>query len=385
MCIICLNPTISDMIRYIESKGDNERIMNSSLGKSLITRTFKCSNCPTLTRVPEEFGYLHELYCYNCPSLTHIFPVSCSSYIRLSCSLRILSCYNCPLITHIPEGLLELEKLICHNCPSLLEISEELVNLKYLDCRNCPLITRIPKELVKLETLSCDGCLLITYIPVTLIELEELWCDDCVSLTHIPKELVNLELISCRNCSLITHIPIELVKLEELRCSNCPLITLPDIPKISNKSNMIDKVLSHLGFQTRISSQIDLKALDCVDCPSITHIPKGYTHLKYLDVSGTNITEIHEGLVDTTDFWCEDCPNLICTPDHILDDEAKNMVESNLQQYRKKECKKFVYNILEELIQRTWEPTRAIDWCWDEEEKKFMMMYSSIHPTNSIQ
>jgi hypothetical protein len=47
-------------------------------------------------------------------------------------------------------------------------------------------------------------------------------------------------------------------------------------------------------------------------------------------------------------------------------------IENNYLNYRKKGCKNLVNTILEELIRRTWEPKRAVDWCWDEEEKKFM-------------
>jgi hypothetical protein len=54
------------------------------------------------------------------------------------------------------------------------------------------------------------------------------------------------------------------------------------------------------------------------------------------------------------------------------DIEILKIIDTNYQQYRKEGCKKLVHSILEELIQRTWEPKRAMDWCWDEEEKKFM-------------
>jgi hypothetical protein len=48
------------------------------------------------------------------------------------------------------------------------------------------------------------------------------------------------------------------------------------------------------------------------------------------------------------------------------------MIEDNYVNYRKKGCKKLHDTIFEELIQRTWHPSRVIDWCWDEDEKKFM-------------
>jgi hypothetical protein len=50
----------------------------------------------------------------------------------------------------------------------------------------------------------------------------------------------------------------------------------------------------------------------------------------------------------------------------------KQIVDINYQKYRKEGCSMLTNIILEELIARTWHPDRIRDWCWDEEEKKFM-------------
>jgi GH18 family chitinase len=75
---------------------------------------------------------------------------------------------------------------------------------------------------------------------------------------------------------------------------------------------------------------------------------------------------------------CDNCPNLIDVPRHliyyetVIDYKLENMIKENYQRYRKQQCSILINTILEELIQRTWEPVRAMEWCWDEEEKKFM-------------
>jgi hypothetical protein len=73
--------------------------------------------------------------------------------------------------------------------------------------------------------------------------------------------------------------------------------------------------------------------------------------------------------------YCTNSPNLIDMPPHLLRGDNKLMIEKNYQRYCKHQCSKLISIILEELIQRNWEPKRAIEWCWDEEEKRFMSLY----------
>jgi hypothetical protein len=74
---------------------------------------------------------------------------------------------------------------------------------------------------------------------------------------------------------------------------------------------------------------------------------------------------------------CDNCPNLIDAPLHLLSNDLKIMIEENYQRYRKQQCSIMTNTILEELIAHTWHPNRVIDWCWDEEEKKFMSLYTN--------
>jgi hypothetical protein len=96
-----------------------------------------------------------------------------------------------------------------------------------------------------------------------------------------------------------------------------------------------------------------------MDCPNIKYIP----NFKNLEWIG-----------------CSNCPKLTFAPTHLLknDQETLYIIENNYQKYRKEGCKQLVNTILEELIARTWEPIRAMKWCWDDEEKRFMSDYKLI-------
>jgi hypothetical protein len=151
-------------------------------------------------------------------------------------------------------------------------------------------------------------------------------------LTQIPEELVNLKYLDCSKCFLLTQIP-ELVNLKYFNCSNC--CKIKEIPFKFDK----------------------LTELIIYNCPGIITIPN-YKNLQQLQ--------------------CSNCFSLVFAPEHLIKDtNVINLIKSNYESYRKKQCANLVYNILEELVQRTWEPSRAMNWCWDEDEKKFMSEMTS--------
>jgi hypothetical protein len=153
-------------------------------------------------------------------------------------------------------------------------------------------------------------------------------------ITDIPDTLVNLTHIICSDCS-ITHIPHTLINLRKLRFWGCPNIT--EIPK----------------------ELVNLTKLDCLYCKNIKEIPIELVKLEKLN--------------------CRNCPNLTFAPLELINSKKTlSTIDRNYQKYRREGCKKLVDTILEELIQRTWEPKRAIKWCWDEEEKKFMGGYFEL-------
>jgi hypothetical protein len=194
-----------------------------------------------------------------------------------------------------------------------------------------------------LKILVCY-CSSITYISKEFINLKELYCRG-VSITEIPEELVNLQKINCSECVDLINIPNTLVNLTYLDCNDCLNIT--EIPK----------------------ELINLKIINCRHCYKMKEIPKELINLKYLDMSYNDMTYCND-FKYLKRLHCTGCPYLTFIPIHF-EDENEN-IKTNYLNYRKDGCKKLVSIILEELIQRTWEPKRAMDWCWDEEEKKFM-------------
>jgi hypothetical protein len=74
------------------------------------------------------------------------------------------------------------------------------------------------------------------------------------------------------------------------------------------------------------------------------------------------------------DIEFHNCPNLICIPEYLINEDYRynNEIYTNYAKCAREQCSKMVFTILEELIARTWHPSRVVDWCWDEDEKRFM-------------
>jgi hypothetical protein len=187
-----------------------------------------------------------------------------------------------------------------------------------------------------LSSFQCCGCVYLTHLPEILPEgLDSLSCNDCPKLTHLPEDLPkDVYGIRCGNCINLTRLPEHLPEgLLWLYCNGCPKLT--ELPE-------------HLPE--------GLEKLYCNDCTNLTRLPDLPKSLKILDCSG--------------------CTGLIFLPKHNcvedISKELKEQIERNYEAYRKKMCKQQVDTILEELIKVTWEPQRASQWCWDNEEKEFL-------------
>ncbi len=251
-----------------------------------------------------------------------------------------IGCEDCDRLIGIPKELVNLKKLTCVNCWNLNFIPKEIIRLEELYVINSPYLQGIPKELVNLKKLTCVNCWRLTEIPKELVKLTELICKYCGNLKVIPKELVNLVVLYCQECPNLLRIPKEFTKLETLILQTCDLIT--HIPRAICVDND------------------NLKVFTVINNPSLTVIPydenKPYA-VKY-------------------DIHFHNNQNVIFAPVYSMRYmEDRKQVELNYQrylQYSKEQCAKMVSTILEELIAKTWHPSRMVDWCWDEEEKKFM-------------
>jgi hypothetical protein len=94
-----------------------------------------------------------------------------------------------------------------------------------------------------------------------------------------------------------------------------------------------------------------LTLLECNVCPSLTIIP------------------VIKGLKK---LFCSGCPMLTFAPETMLDQETRKVVTKNYNAWRMKRCKEQLYIFEEELIKRTWHPSRLHDWCYDDDEIAFM-------------
>jgi hypothetical protein len=230
-----------------------------------------------------------------------------------------------------------------------------MINLWSLVCKDAFYIKEIPKEFVNLRKLVISSSRNITYIPKEFVKLEYLDCESCIDIQEIPKEFINLRILNCSRTA-ITSIPNKLEYLRSLKCIGCE-----NLSKIPNELK-------------------NLTMLECRYCPKITHIPYGLSNLKKLDcVECVNMHDI-ASIKGLKNIFCIGCTKLVFSPDFITCDRynryhtekhARN-VENNYRNYLQEGCKKLVNSILEELVQKTWEPKRVMEWCWDEEEKKFM-------------
>jgi hypothetical protein len=309
-------------------------------------KTLDCSECTEIKFIPKELVNLVELICDRCPALTTI--------PKELIHLKKLICWGCRCIKEIPREFTSLEILECDGCP-ISNIPKELLYLRILDCSYCP-IKEIPKELVKLTVLKCNeryDCPLLTHIPKELINLTVLWIGSLL-ITHIPKEFVNLKELYCANCTEIKEIPKEFVNLKILNCSGC--INLVEIPNL-----------------------INLTELCCLNCPSLIEIHDLRKNSKFWSFIHKYIITIYKVRFDCNCTRLTFIPTHFIDSDHLYNNNDKSFmikfIEDNCQTHRQQCCKRLLDTIFEELIARTWHPSRVIDWCWDEDEKKFMNTY----------
>jgi hypothetical protein len=288
-----------------------------------------------------------------------------------------IDCGCCQRIKEVPnvQGLLLLN---CSECINLVKIAE-IEGLKEIWCQCCPKLTTIPK----------------------IKGLTDLTCHDCDSLIGIP-DIDTLEILDCCRCPLISWLP-HFPNLEELWCNECPLIKeIPVMNKLERIFTSCKKVpvmknleiLSYNFSQIYSSDVPNIENLNCLEfrnCPNLKeirfcslensdHTSKKFQGLKTLLIYDCeNLTEIGniEGL-ERLD--CDYCPNLTVfdfefyskESAEFVDDEITEIVFRNrfILEQKFQEKREMTLKLESDLGRATWEPTRAMRWCWDEEQKR---------------
>jgi hypothetical protein len=158
--------------------------------------------------------------------------------------------------------------------------------------------------------------------------MRELSCGYCEKVEEIPL-IPGLKRLDCYHCPKLRKIPV-IPGLKEIYCFNCPLLT--DIPNIQG-----------------------LKELECSWCPLISEIPR---------ISGMEI------------LGCRGCLSLVYLDFDFFsrtiikgEDLVKSGIENNIKR-KIQEKKEITLKLEADLGRATWEPTRAMRWCWDEEQKR---------------
>ena len=136
--------------------------------------------------------------------------------------------------------------------------------------------------------------------------------------------------------------------------------------------------LSNLRLTSLPPLPASLKVLYCSNTPLST-LPELPASLQELVCFKTPLTTLPELPASLKDLCCYNCPNLI----------IQRKQDETIQDYTKRW--KVIYEILrrdeiilcckavkEELMIKTWHPSRVIDWCWDEEEKAEWRQYETV-------
>lgn len=263
---------------------------------------------------------------------------------------------------------LNLHTLLIEKCDSVLNIShlENLKNLNYIN-QTCDL----PELPPNLKELHCSYCK-FTRLPVLPTKLNMLFCMDCKlselpdlpaslqylrihnnpikTLPALPAELTCLDIHGCE----LTHLPLSLPKhLEELDVRDNNLTSIPDVPCTVEFLNICDNPIDYYPYIYRANVRVyyDLNPLAHAFKYSSFMLNgiKVFTPLHLLDRSDED-PEIHMYMSDMFDD--EDANESLLHRLHVMC-EIQNQVL----------CRAFIKTIKEELMMRTWHPSRIEAWC----------------------
>ena len=179
----------------------------------------------------------------------------------------------------------------------------------------------------------------------SLENLEELQV--CENVSIIPELPQSLTLLICWNCPLLTTLPELPQSLKELGCERCSFTIFPKLPQsLTNLCIWNCPLLTTLPELPQ-----SLRVFYFYTCPLLTTLPELPQLLTYVN--------------------CEGCTSLIFIPESAV----KYMSPGLYLKWRKEQTLKWFSSttgiVYEELIRKTWHPSRIIDWCWDTEEVKW--------------
>jgi hypothetical protein len=352
-----------------------------------------CSFCPKVEFIPRVEG-LRTLKCDACANLRKI---------EVGDDLVQLSCTYCPNLRELPQKAISLENLLCGACP--IEVIPFYPKVRKISAGRCGKLFKLCGE-SQLRTMTSFAGESQSEALLMTSSAGESQLRTMTSSAGESQVLENLVYLDCEGCSQLCELP-ETPQLRTLLCVNCGISEISKIPSLETLNTSCSRISELANLKSlRFIDALDLEVFPnfplledimLFNCPKITEIPKW----KY-DWTGkrTRLFPILKNIL------CRNCSNLReiqnfdsleilicsgCSMFILLDIEfySKLNLDKNLigiidfnqktLSSRLRRKREFTLEIEPELARRTWEPTRAIRWCWDEKQKsKFLESFKSV-------
>ena len=290
-------------------------------------------------------------------------------------NLSKLVVYDSNIICMNPIPLHVHTAMICKSRSIDADISH-LVNLKYLhyDSMNISVLPILPSSLLELycqfnpalnelpalppllEKLDCRGCDLRS-LPALPDGLQELCCDDNSNLASLPRLPPALKALCVRNCQLTSLPPLPDI-LHDIDVSNNYITEFHGcrIPPTLRHINICGNPVEYYPYVYRNRSIVVR-----YDYNQLWNVFR----FTSFTLNGVNVyTPLHLLEPDDSDddhyYWMN-------TSDIFDDDDAKRKLVRRLHVMCEIQnqvlCRAFMRTIKEELIMRTWHPSRILTWC----------------------
>ena len=272
MNLVNLNLTSSKFLEKLICYGTSVEILDVRALKKL--KVLLCGDIEGYSTPHLKELYIgssvEELDCSYCPNLSKIDFTDAVSLTQLYCAGTAVAILDL-------SAKVSLQEMICPGNAHMYKIATG-PNVNELDCSDCPKLSEIDFTNAKsLGFLDCSG----TSVEILdLSKTNSLSRVFCSGNSHLHRIVVgvNVKKLVCSNCPELSEIDFTNAKsLEYLDCSGTSVEIL-DLSEIDSLSDVICSGNSHLN---KIAVGVNVRNLDCSDCPTLTEID--LIHSKFMD------------------------------------------------------------------------------------------------------